>query len=339
MKTYEEMAEYVLEVRDEYEKKRKRRIIAAKRIVPAVAGVCCTMAIVFGIWKGHVKPDEFLLTNDITIDATTTAAVTTTLHTTDNVTAYTTSVTTGGRKNTYTTLPASFVAATSAMPATAESKTTAAHVTSETTAVIIKTTTSEQYISATTTSKVTTVSKTTSVTTVTTQGTPSGAASGELTAGGTGGYDGEGGFGGGGVIIGGGSGGEGGSIGGSSSGGEGMGGGAIGGGGGWGGAVSWSSLPVNERYDTALLDGYTDVYTNTFRISPDDVGDRIGDAVMEGYDYSAGEYHRCTADVYYIKNIRDSMAVAVRFEGNEYYLYRNRNTDIERIFLLISPME
>lgn len=322
MKTYEEMAEYVLEVRDEHEKKRKRRIASAKRIVPAVAGVCCTMAIVFGIWKGHVKPDEFLLTNDITIYATTTAAVTTTLHTTDNVTAYTTSVTTGGRKNTDTTSPTSFVAATSAMPATAESKTTAAHVTSETTAVIIKTTTSEEYISATTTSKVTTVSKTTSVTTVTTQGTPSGAASGEHTAGGAGG-----------------SGGEGGSDGGSSSGGEGMGGGAIGGGGGCGGALSWSSLPVNERYDTALLDGYTDVYTNTFRISPDDVGDRIGDAVMEGYDYSAGEYRRCTADVYYIKNIRDSMAVAVRFEGDEYYLYRNRNTDIERIFLLISPME
>ena len=315
MKTYEEMAEYVLEVRDEYEKKRKRRIIAAKRIVPAVAGLCCTIAIVLDVWKGSLKPDDFPSNGDMTINVTTTASITTTLRTTEkNNTSYTTSVTTAERKNTDTTLSASYTNVTSAITSTAT-----VHGTSETTAATVKTTTSEEYTSVTTVSSVPAASTTTSVTTVMPQ---------ETTSDQTGG-----------VIIGGGSGGDGGSGGGGSSGGEGIGGGAIGGEGGWSGAVSWSSLPINERYDTALLDGYTDVYTNTFRISPDDVGDRIGDAIMEGYDFSAGEYHRCTADVYYIKNIRDTMALAIRFEGDEYYLYRNRNTDIERIFLLISPME
>ena len=58
MKTYDEMARYVLEVRDEHERKRKKRITFIKRSVPAAIAVMGAFIIGFGIWKGYKRPEQ-----------------------------------------------------------------------------------------------------------------------------------------------------------------------------------------------------------------------------------------------------------------------------------------
>ena len=78
MKTYEEMAKYVLEVRNETEKKRKHRIAVAKRVIPAVACVCGAFIIGFGVWRGYTRPDTPSVPDNI-IEAETTSVHGTTI--------------------------------------------------------------------------------------------------------------------------------------------------------------------------------------------------------------------------------------------------------------------
>ncbi|SEH38135.1 hypothetical protein SAMN02910265_00205 [Ruminococcus flavefaciens] len=92
--------------------------------------------------------------------------------------------------------------------------------------------------------------------------------------------------------------------------------------------------PMNEEYPIGIFDGDMTMYRNTYRISPDDVGDYIDTVGMRGLP---GIYK---AKAYKIKNIDQTIAIAVKFEEDEgYYLYRNNDTTIDTIKELISPTE
>ena len=94
------------------------------------------------------------------------------------------------------------------------------------------------------------------------------------------------------------------------------------------------SLPMNEKFPLGIFDGDMTLYRNTYRISPDDVGDYIDTVGMRG---QLGIYK---AEAYKIKNIEVTVAIAVKFEEDEgYYLYRNNDTTIDTIKELISPAE
>ena len=165
MKTYDEMAKYVLEVRDEHEKKRKRRIYIAKRAVPALAGVLGAFIIGFGLWNNYKRPDtlptpstvvECETTMTASTAQTTPKAVTTALTTsavTSKIDANTTTSTTAASSSTavYVTTKA---ATTDAKPETTATQITskpAAETISSTIPRITSTTTVTQTVTTTTT--------------------------------------------------------------------------------------------------------------------------------------------------------------------------------------------
>lgn len=95
------------------------------------------------------------------------------------------------------------------------------------------------------------------------------------------------------------------------------------------------SQPMNEKYPLAFLDGDITLYRNTYRISPDNVGEYIGIAGMRGQ--SSPIYK---AKAFKIKDIDYTIAIAVEFEEDDgYYLYRSNETNIDTIKELISPAE
>ena len=96
-----------------------------------------------------------------------------------------------------------------------------------------------------------------------------------------------------------------------------------------------SPQPINEKYGFGIIDGYDGWYINAFKISSDYVDEYIGVIVMR-----SASAHFLDAKAYKIKNIEDTVAIAVKFEEDEgYYLYRNNNTSIDTIKELISPEE
>lgn len=318
MKTYEEMAKYVLEVRDEHDKKRKHRIALAKRVIPAAAGVCCAFIIGFGVFKGFNRPDTLPVHDNIIESETTSAQVTTIPQTTKNTsTALTTAVTSTEKSTSKTTVSESKVT------------TVKTEVTSETSSKQTSSAaaSSAEHTTASTSVTASTNAPTTTYTTVTTQETTTTIA-----------------IGGGGLSGGSGQdfpGGTGGAGGGSEGGNGGYAGGATGGGtGGSGGKEEerWSQLTINHRYYYAFIDGYEDVYVNGYMIPSDIVGSWIGEAEMESQTFIDGYIKKCSAEVYFINGYSDDEVVAIKFKGHdEYYLYCKINTDIYDIMKKIPP--
>ena len=165
MKTYDEMAKYVLEVRDEHEKKRKRKIYIAKRAVPAFAGVIGAFIIGFGLWNNYRRPDMLptpstVVESETTMTAstaqTTPKAVTTALTTsavTSKIDANTTTSTTAAASSTavYVTTKAATTAAKPETTATQITSKPVADTTSSTTVRATSTTTVTQTVTTTTT--------------------------------------------------------------------------------------------------------------------------------------------------------------------------------------------
>ena len=348
MKTYEEMAKYVLEVRDKHDKKINHRKAVIKRTVPVIAGLCCTLIIAFGIWKGHIPTSELPNPDNIIIQTTTSATVTELSQTTYKAVTTLTATGTDTSKTTAKTAPASTAVTAAQTTSQALSRTDAAV---QTTGAAIATTVSSEktssYATSSTSASVTAISTATATLQTTSSYTSTAVTltftsptSMERTTVSTST-----------VIVqttraagndnGGGNNGGGSSSGGESDiGGINMGGGSSGGGNSGGGGCPWLFLPVNQKYDTATLDGYKDTYLSTFRISPDDVSGYIGTAVMQGFDPGDDEFKYCSADAYYVKNIAGTMAFAVRFAGYDgYYLYRSVDTSPEEIRRFVSPAE
>lgn len=331
MKTYEEMAKYVLEVRDEHDKKRKHRIALAKRVIPAAAGVCCAFIIGFGVFKGFNRPDTLPVHDNIIESETTSAQVTTIPQTTKNTsTALTTAVTSTEKSTSKTTV--------------SESKVTTVknEVTSETSSKQTSSaaTSSAEHTTASTSVTASTNAPTTTYTTVTTQETTT-----TIAIGGGGGLSGDsqhdfpGGMGGG-SAGGEGNGGYAGGATGGGAGGDGNGGYAGGGTGGSGSSEEerWSQLTINHRYYYAFIDGYEEVYVNGYMISSDIVGSWIGEAEMESQTFIDGYIKKCSAEVYSINGYSDKEVVAIKFKGHdEYYLYCKINTDIYELMKKIPP--
>lgn len=317
MKTYEEMAKYVLEVRDEHDKKRKHWIAAAKRVIPAAAGVCCAFIIGFGIFKGYNRPDTLPVHDNIIESETTSAQLTTLPQTTKKSEIILTTAATSAEKSTSKTTVSESKVTTVKTEVTSE---TSSKQTSSAAA-------SAERITAVTSVTASTTAPTTTYTTVTTLETTTTAIGGGGGLSGDSQHDFPGGMGGG------------------SAGGEGNGGYAGGGyaGGGTGGSDGteeerWSQLTINHRYYYAFIDGYEDVYVNGYMIPSDIVGSWIGEAEMESQTFIDGYIKKCSAEVYSINGYSDKEVVAIKFKGHdEYYLYCKINTDIYELMKKIPP--
>lgn len=316
MKTYEEMARYVLEVRDETEKKRKHRKAVAKRVITAAAGVLGAVIIGFGVWKGYTRPDTPAVPDNI-IEAETTSVQGTTMPITTTKAAVSTKP--SEKSGTKTTVSVSTVT-TARTDVTTVADTTqraSAHVTAAATIGLT---------SSAPVSKTTVTSATTAATTMTTQeaittiimgggvSEEGGGLSGD--AGGTGGYSGgDSGF----------AGGTGGGSGGDDSGYE---------------EQQWLQLPINVRYPYAYIYGNDYIYISLYMISPDIVGAWTDSAEMLSGQRIAGEEKKCSADVYAVSGHSGEEAVAIRFqESDKYYLYCRSGIDIYEIINTIPPRQ
>ena len=71
MKNYEEMAKYVLEVRDEHERKKQKRKIIVRRCAPLAVSLCVFLIASLGVWRNMPAPNKF---NTDIIPSTTQAA-------------------------------------------------------------------------------------------------------------------------------------------------------------------------------------------------------------------------------------------------------------------------
>jgi hypothetical protein len=91
--------------------------------------------------------------------------------------------------------------------------------------------------------------------------------------------------------------------------------------------VPTTDLPINEEYGLGIIDGYDGWYINTFRISSDHVGEYMGVIVMR-----SPKLPFLDAKAYRIKDTDSSIAIAITFEGYDgYYLYRSNKTTISVI--------
>ena len=325
MKTYEEMAKYVLEVRDEHDKKKKHRIAAAKRVIPAAAGAFCTFIIVFGIFKGYNRPDTFPVNDNIIESETTSAQVTTLTQTTNKSGTALTTAATSAEKSTSKTAVSETKATTVKTEVTSV---TSSDLTSAVTSSAAEHTTAAASSTASVTAAITSSTVLTTQEVITTSA--DGGEGDQMTGGG--GMT-EGGGGCSGDMPGGGAGGDG-------NGGYAGGGYAGGGTGGSGGTEEerWSQLTINHRYYYAFIDGYEDVYVNGYMIPSDIVGSWIGEAEMESQTFIDGYIKKCSADVYFINGYSDDEVVAIKFKSHdEYYLYCKINTDIYDIMKKIPP--
>ncbi len=317
MKTYEEMAKYVLEVRNETEKKRKHRIAVAKRVIPAVACVCGAFIIGFGVWRGYTRPDTPSVPDNI-IEAETTSVHGTTIPSTTQkvITTFTTTETNGVKTivSTTTVTKAETVVVTTAVT-TQKLTNVSATVPNNTVPQFINTTTSA-------TTAATSLTTQESTTTICIGG-------GGISEGGGDEPSGEGNNG---VPTGGYTGGEGGSGGGTS-------------GGSSGGDSSyekqqWLQLPINERYPYAYIYGYDYIYNSMYRISSDSIGAWIDNAEMLSGQLNAGEEQKCPADAYCISGYSSEEIIAIKFqENNEYYLYGRNIMDFYEIMKTIPPQQ
>ena len=335
MKTYEEMAKYVLEVRDEHDKKKKHRIAAAKRVIPAAAGAFCAFIIGFGIFKGYNRPDTLPVHDNIIESETTSAQVTTLTQTTNKSGTALTTAAASAEKSTSKTAVSETKATTVKTEVTSV---TSSNQTSAVTSSAAEHTTAVTSVTASTTAPTTTYTTVTTLETTTTAIGGGGGLSGDSQhdfpggmGGGSAGGEGNGGYAGG--ATGGGAGGDG-------NGGYAGGGYAGGGTGGSGGTEEerWSQLTINHRYYYAFIDGYEDVYVNGYMISSDIVGSWIGEAEMESQTFIDGYIKKCSAEVYSINGYSDKEVVAIKFKGHdEYYLYCKINTDIYELMKKIPP--
>ncbi|SHM60888.1 hypothetical protein [Ruminococcus flavefaciens] len=96
-----------------------------------------------------------------------------------------------------------------------------------------------------------------------------------------------------------------------------------------------TEVPINEQYGLGIMDGYDGWYINAFRISPDNVGEYIGIIVMR-----SPKLPFLDAKAYKIKKTETNIAIAVKFEGYDgYYLYRSNETTKEMINEMFSAEE
>ena len=324
MKTYDEMARYVLEVRDEHERKRKKRITFIKRSVPAAIAVMGAFIIGFGIWKGYKRPEQ-LPSPDNIINNT---SVTTTLpHASETALITTTNKTVITSETSETSVSAS-TQTTKISQTTAEASVTtavSAEESSEASAVTALSTTKAAATSSAAAKTTSSTSQPVPHAIITTTIAYSGLSGDPSTGTGTG---------------------AGGAL--PSSGAEGSGGSQTVGGGGaappstegnGGGGIydPWYGLPIYQQFTNAYVSGYTKTYTSGCVISDRYVGDMIGSVNMESGQPVEGFIKQCTAEAFHINGIDAESAIAVKFYGhNEYYLYHTRDTDIYDIMKQIT---
>ncbi|MCR4638783.1 hypothetical protein [Ruminococcus sp.] len=303
MKTYDEMTKYVLEVRDEHEKKRKRRIYIAKRAVPAAAGILGAFVIGLGVWRNYKRPDTFPTPGTVVESQTETTAVT--AQTTQK--AVTTKVTTSAvissaEANTTATTTAAAPAAETAL--TAKAVTTAKKLETappQTTSDNAAETTASATGRVTTTTVIQTATRTTTEPEIT--GNPPAKSSDP-----PGGYTPPGG----GTQP-------------STH------------------DPWYDMTIYRQYYNAFLdgyVAVLKPIYRGGYPISSELIGKHISSADMKSQYYVDGEVKSCKAEAYFINGFSDDDIVAIKFDGHdEYYLYHTDKTDLYSLMKQIPPLE
>ena len=315
MKTYEETAQYILEVRNKHDKKIKRRKALAMRIIPITAGICGTVVICLAAVKNNRKSID-LITDERIITSGSISIVTTVSHSTEEaVTTLVSAEKTTDQTTTKTTASATSLTTIEKAAIIEHTYTKASNAVTSATNSAVRTTAAPEVTMVTTVETVT----------ATTQDITAG----PIIAGGgndwnqwgqdsnnwnqwgqnnndwdQGGYS--GGFSGGDSDI---------KAGSENSSKE-----------------QWDQLPINEKYCYAYIYGYDRIYTSLYPITSDYAGEWIDSAEMLCSQRIEGQEMKCGADVYSVKGITDASAVAIKFEGNDgYYLYYKPNADLYNI--------
>ncbi|MCR5601237.1 MAG: hypothetical protein K6G33_10920 [Ruminococcus sp.] len=151
MKNYEEMAKYVLEVRDEHERKKQKRKIIVRRCAPLAVSLCVFLIASLGVWRNMPAPNKFNTNIIQTTETVTASPVSTEKHTSvsTSVTRTTTAKISSVSRNATTASTAKTTSVTAAasgnvLTATRNLTQTHTNTTSEKTQIHVTHTTSEQ---------------------------------------------------------------------------------------------------------------------------------------------------------------------------------------------------
>ena len=88
-------------------------------------------------------------------------------------------------------------------------------------------------------------------------------------------------------------------------------------------ALRWEEKTISQQFPTVEYNN-NDYDSKHGEISIENIGESLGNAVLEGYDTYNKETHTHNATLYTIKTISNECAIAVQFEGtSEYYAYTN----------------
>jgi len=87
--------------------------------------------------------------------------------------------------------------------------------------------------------------------------------------------------------------------------------------------LPWDERNLGQKYFFAEFGSVTESYSTANKtVSDIDIGDYIADAYMSGYDDETQTYYHCYAKAYLIKDKTEKEMIAIHFEeGNEYYVY------------------
>ena len=87
--------------------------------------------------------------------------------------------------------------------------------------------------------------------------------------------------------------------------------------------LHWDEMTIDQQYFMAELGDPVMTYSTAEQEVPaSDIGEYIGKAYMNGYDWYEFIYYHCETDAYKIKGDAEGTTIAIRFSDSEkYYLY------------------
>lgn len=87
--------------------------------------------------------------------------------------------------------------------------------------------------------------------------------------------------------------------------------------------LKWEEMSISEQFNTVKYNN-SEYFSKKTKIASNNIEKRIENSILTGYDVYTKRYYNTNAEVYSIKNISKTCAVAVKFEGDtDYYVYTN----------------
>ena len=87
----------------------------------------------------------------------------------------------------------------------------------------------------------------------------------------------------------------------------------------------WNEKPINKQYDEIEFNS-NKYFSKTTKVESNKISEKLGEAILTGYDSDTNTYKKINGDVYLIDGVSKECVIAIKFENdNNYYVYQNNN--------------